>query len=70
MTGLELTGAAAIYIVCVFLLGYAGAILSIIINQKEGLGAFVLAPVIASMIWVVGAVCGVIWLGIKIGEMS
>lgn len=70
MTPLELTGAAAIYLVCVFLAGYIGGLLTLFFNRKGGLEAFVLVPVVGIVIWLTGAVCGAVWLGVKIGEMG
>jgi hypothetical protein len=70
MTWLELTGAAAIYVVCIFLLGYTGGLLTLLLNRKGGLESLVLIPVVGIAIWLIGAVCGAVWLGIKIGQMQ
>jgi hypothetical protein len=70
MTWLELVGAAAIYAVCVLLGGYAGGLFTMFLNRKSGLEGLVLVPVVAIFIWIVGAICGAVWLGIKIGEMA
>ena len=70
MSWLELVGAAAIYIICVYVSGYVGAVFVMLLNRKGGLESFVLIPVVTTFIWVVGAVCGAVWLGVKIGEMS
>jgi hypothetical protein len=66
MSGLEVVGAAAIYIVAVIVAGYIGAGLTAFLTRKSGLEGLALIVVVPMAIWIVGAIVGLILLGAAI----
>ncbi len=63
MTTLELIGAAALYVATVGIAGYAGGVISILCARDQGLASIIPAIVIAGVIWVLGAIVGLVLLG-------
>lgn len=63
MTGLEIVGASAIYIVCLILAGYAAAAISAFLNRKGGLESIIWVVLPAFIIWFAGAVVGLVLFG-------
>ncbi|MBD9511530.1 hypothetical protein IB265_32765 [Ensifer sp. ENS10] len=63
MTGLEIVGASAIYIVCIFVGGYLWVPIAAYLTRKQGLESipFVVVPVL--LIWAIGAIVGLVLLG-------
>lgn len=63
MSGLEIVGAAALYVMGIILLGYMAIALSAYVFRKGGLEAipFIVAPGI--VIWLLGACAGLVLLG-------
>lgn len=66
MTGLEIVGAAAIYIVAVIIAGYIGVAITAFCTRKRGLEVMPLLIIVPMTIWLVGAAVGLVLLGAAI----
>ena len=68
MTGLELVGAAALYIVGLIASCYALLAVMSVLNSKRGLEAIPAIIIPPALLAIVGAIVGLVLLGVQIGH--
>jgi xanthine/uracil permease len=72
MTGLEIVGASALYIVAIIVAGYVAFFLTYIIVDKispnAGLAGLLPPVVVAAVIWIIGLIGGLLMLGALIAS--